>query len=71
MPALELAEFIDKERRTIVAEWESFARTLLPAADGLNALALRLVGSPLSDSGRCVTPPVTRCRQMSCRTGKG
>jgi len=41
MPALELAEFIDKERLTIVAEWESFARTLLPAADGLNALALR------------------------------
>lgn len=41
MPPLELAEFIDRERRTIVAEWESFARTLLPAAGGLNALALR------------------------------
>jgi signal transduction histidine kinase len=41
VPPLELAEFIDKERLTIVAEWESFARTLLPAADGLNALALR------------------------------
>jgi signal transduction histidine kinase len=38
---LELAEFIDRERPTIVAEWESFARTLLPAAGGLNALALR------------------------------
>ena len=41
VPPLELAEFIDRERRTIVAEWESFARTLLPAAGGLNALALR------------------------------
>ncbi|MDB4982156.1 MAG: Sensor histidine kinase [Myxococcales bacterium] len=36
-----LADFIDKERTAIVAEWESFARTLLPAASGLNALALR------------------------------
>jgi signal transduction histidine kinase len=41
VPALELAEFIDRERLTIVAEWESFARTLLPAAGGLTALALR------------------------------
>jgi signal transduction histidine kinase len=41
MLAPDLAEFIDKERLTIVAEWEAFARTLLPAADGLNALALR------------------------------
>lgn len=41
MPTLGLAEFIDKKRLTIVAEWESFARTLLPVADGLNALALR------------------------------
>jgi hypothetical protein len=41
VPTLELSEFIDKERLTIVAEWESFARTLLPAADGLNTLALR------------------------------
>jgi signal transduction histidine kinase len=41
VPALDLAEFIDEERLTIVAEWESFARTLLPVADGLNALALR------------------------------
>jgi signal transduction histidine kinase len=41
VPPLELAEFIDKERLTIVAEWESFARSLLPAAGGLNALALR------------------------------
>lgn len=41
MPTQELAEFIDDERVTIVAEWESFARTLLPAADGLNALTLR------------------------------
>jgi signal transduction histidine kinase len=38
---MDLAEFIDAERATIVAEWETFARTLLPAAGGLTALALR------------------------------
>jgi signal transduction histidine kinase len=36
-----LADFIDKERVTIVAEWEAFARTLLPAAGTMNAIALR------------------------------
>jgi signal transduction histidine kinase len=36
-----LAEFIDKERIRIVAEWETFARTLLPAAGTLNATGLR------------------------------
>jgi signal transduction histidine kinase len=38
---MDLAEFIDAERATIVAEWENFARTLLPAAGGMTALALR------------------------------
>lgn len=36
-----LAEFIDAERVAIVAQWEAFARSLLPAAGGLTALALR------------------------------
>lgn len=36
-----LAEFIDRERITIVAEWEAFARTLLPGAAGLSGPALR------------------------------
>jgi signal transduction histidine kinase len=38
---MDLAEFIDAERAPIVAEWEAFARTLLPAARGMSRLALR------------------------------
>ena len=38
---MDLAEFIDAERVTIVAEWETFARSLLPEADGMTGPALR------------------------------
>lgn len=38
---MDLAEFIDTERVAIVAEWEAFARSLLPEAGGMTALALR------------------------------
>jgi signal transduction histidine kinase len=41
MNTLGLAAFIEKERLQIVAEWEQFARTLLPAAAGLSGRALR------------------------------
>jgi signal transduction histidine kinase len=36
-----LAEFIDAERDTIVVQWETFARSLLPAGGTLTTLALR------------------------------
>ena len=38
---MDLAEFIDAERASIVAEWEAFARSLLPAAGSLSGSALR------------------------------
>jgi signal transduction histidine kinase len=38
---MDLASFIDTERRAIVAEWEAFARTLIPAARDMTAAALR------------------------------
>jgi len=38
---MRLAEFIDKEMESILAEWEAFARTLLPASGGLDIAALR------------------------------
>ena len=38
---MDLANFIDSERMAIVGEWETFARTLLPAAEGMNSKALR------------------------------
>lgn len=36
-----LAQFIDAQREVIVAEWETFARTQLPAATGMTGVALR------------------------------
>ncbi|HEY2202099.1 MAG TPA: hypothetical protein VGH56_09425 [Solirubrobacteraceae bacterium] len=38
---MRLADFIDLEIRAIVSRWEEFAGTLLPAAGGLDSLALR------------------------------
>jgi signal transduction histidine kinase len=38
---MRLAEFILREMGAILAEWEAFAATLLPAAEGLSSLALR------------------------------
>lgn len=41
MSSSTLAAFIDRERVAIVDEWETFARSLSPASDGMNARALR------------------------------
>lgn len=38
---MRLADFILHEKQAIIAEWEAFARTLLPAAAGMTSLALR------------------------------
>lgn len=38
---MRLAEFILHDMETILAEWEAFAATLLPAAAGMTSLALR------------------------------
>ena len=38
---MRLSEFIRKNHSAIVREWETFAATLLPAASGMTALALR------------------------------
>lgn len=38
---MRLADFISSHMEKILTEWEAFAATLLPAADGLDALALR------------------------------
>lgn len=38
---MRLADFIIANSEEILADWESFARTLLPAASGLDAEALR------------------------------
>jgi len=38
---MRLAAFIRKNSKPIIAEWENFARTLVPAADGMSPLSLR------------------------------
>lgn len=38
---MRLADFIRHEMESILVEWEAFAATLLPAASGMDALALR------------------------------
>jgi uncharacterized membrane protein YdfJ with MMPL/SSD domain len=38
---MRLAEFILHHIEPILAEWEAFAATLLPAAEGMTPLALR------------------------------
>lgn len=38
---MRLSDFIRNDIDAILAEWEAFAATLLPAAAGLNSLALR------------------------------
>jgi hypothetical protein len=47
---MRLAEFILREMNAIVAEWEAFAATLLPAAAGMNALALRDHAQPILEA---------------------
>ena len=38
---MRLADFILRDMQTILEEWEAFAATLLPAAEGMNSRALR------------------------------
>jgi signal transduction histidine kinase len=45
--ALPLSGFIDQNMDEIVAEWETFARTLLPAAAAMTSLALRDHAKPI------------------------
>src|SRR5688572_17408850 len=40
-PAMRLAPFIQQNLEPILEEWETFARTLLPAAESMTATALR------------------------------
>src|SRR6476469_1715196 len=38
---MRLADFIESNNEAILAEWEMFAASLLPAASGMTSLALR------------------------------
>lgn len=38
---MRLSAFIRENSQAIISEWESFARSLVPAADGMTPLSLR------------------------------
>jgi signal transduction histidine kinase len=68
---LRLADFIDKNVKQIVSEWESFARTLHPAANNMTPLALRnhiheILAFIVSD----VKSPQTNLQQIHKSQGK-
>lgn len=47
---MRLSEFILKEKEAILREWEDFARTLMPAASGMSASAIRDHGAEILDA---------------------
>jgi hypothetical protein len=47
---MRLAEFILSSMEAILAEWEAFAATLLPAATGMTQLALRDHAQPILEA---------------------
>jgi signal transduction histidine kinase len=70
--AQSLADFIHAERLAIVREWETFARSLLPAAGGLTTLALEdHADEILTVIVRDMTSRQTPAEQAEKSKGKG
>lgn len=68
---MRLAEFILHDMETIVAEWESFAATLLPAAANLTSLALRDHAQPILEAvAKDLDTPQTRHEQSEKSKGR-
>lgn len=68
--AIRLAEFIQRDMGHIVAQWETFARTQLPAAKKMESLALRdHAGQILGAIARDLGMPQTRNEQTQKSMG--
>jgi signal transduction histidine kinase len=68
---MRLAEFILHEMQVILAEWESFATTLLPAAAGMTPLALRDHAEQILEAvARDLASPQTREEQSEKSKGR-
>ena len=68
---MRLAEFILNRMEGIVAEWEAFAGTLLPAAGGMTPLALRdHAQSILEAVAKDLSTPQTREAQSQKSKGR-
>ena len=69
---MRLAEFIRREMETIVAQWEAFATTLLPAARDLESLALRDHAQQILEAvAKDLGTPQTRHTQSEKSKGRG
>jgi signal transduction histidine kinase len=68
---MRLAEFILQDMEAILAEWEAFAATLLPAAAGMTPLALRDHGQHILEAvAKDLTTPQTREAQSEKSKGR-
>jgi hypothetical protein len=68
---MRLAEFILHEMQVILAEWEAFATTLLPAAAGMTPLALRDHAEQILEAvARDLASPQTREEQSEKSKGR-
>ena len=66
-----LADFIDANAPAILAEWEAFAGTLLPAASGLDTAALRDHAEQILQAvSKDLRKPQTRAEQSAKSKGK-
>jgi signal transduction histidine kinase len=68
---MRLAEFILQDMEAILAEWEAFAATLLPAAAGMTSLALRNHAQHILEAvAKDLTTPQTREAQSEKSKGR-
>lgn len=68
---MRLSQFIVREMEAILAEWEAFASTLLPAAGGLDSLALRDHAQQILEAvARDLNTPQTRLEQSEKSKGR-
>src|ERR1700710_2972919 len=67
---MRLAQFILNEREAILAEWETFAATLLPAAEGMSSLELRDHARPILEAvAKDLSTPESRQEQFDKSRG--
>jgi signal transduction histidine kinase len=68
---MRLAQFIIHETEAILAEWESFARTLRPASDGMSSLELRDHARQILEAiAKDLSTPQTRQEQFDKSRGR-
>ena len=69
---MRLSDFIRTHAEQIIVEWENFARTLVPASDGMSPLALRdHIQEILSFIADDIESPQTDCEQTEKSHGAG